>query len=186
MPSSDAMTIPHVLKLVKSIGPNSILDIGCGNGKYGFLFRELLDMNYGRMNPSEWHVRIDGMEIMEKYRSPLHDYFYDAVFWGNWMDIKPNPIYDVVFMGDVLEHFPEGEWQKALDKALHSGSIVITVCPNWDGSINQGAVFGNESERHRVVLSPSQIGGKCVWANTKAFICVKSLGKINIPRDLLL
>jgi len=185
MPSSDPITVPQVIKLVVGFNPSSILDIGCGNGRYGFLFREALDMNYGRMKPESWEKTIDGVEMIHDYRSPIHDCFYNKVYWEDWLKIDLEKKYDLVFMGDVLEHFIEGLWQEALDKALYSGAVVICVCPNWDGSINQGAVFGNESEKHRVVLSPSKIGGKCVWANTKAFITINSLYDVCVERDVL-
>ena len=75
-------------------------------------------------------------------------------------------------MGDVLEHFGEGDWQRALMKAKQNSKFTIVVCPNWNGSIAQGAWGGNEYERHKVELSPGMVGGKCVFANSKAFICV--------------
>lgn len=186
MPSSDAMTIYPVLKLVGGFQPKSILDIGCGNGKYGFLFREILDLNYGRMAKKQWAIKIDGIEIEKNYRNVLHDFFYNSLFWEDWLEAGIEGHYDIAFMGDVLEHFENGQWQKALDKAKQIAHIVITVCPNWDGSINQGAVFGNEAERHKIVLNPSCIGGKCVWANTKAFISVHSNKMFIIEKDVLL
>ncbi len=183
MPSSDSLTIHQVLKLVTGFNPTSILDVGCGNGKYGFLFREILDMNYGRFKPDEWTKRIDGVEIERKYQNPVHDYFYNKIYWGNWFDLMVNK-YDLVFMGDVLEHFDA--WDTALNKGMEAGRVVICVCPNWDGSINQGALFGNEYEKHRVVLNPAMVGGKCVWANTKAFITVHSYEDVCVEKDVLL
>lgn len=187
MPSSDAITIPQVLKLVQEFKPNSILDVGCGNGKYGFLFREILDLNYGRFNPNEWQVDIDGVEIEPRYRNLIHDFFYNTIFWKDWLEFNSEQNYDLIFMGDILEHFEDGKWENALAKAINQGTVVICVCPNWDGSINQGAVFGNEHERHMTVLSPYKIGGKCVWANTKAFITVHSrYESVKVDRDALL
>jgi hypothetical protein len=186
VPSSDAMTIPQVLKLVSGFNPMSILDVGCGNGKYGFLFREVLDLNWGRFKREEWQVKIDGVEIEENYHNPIHDHFYNNVYWGEWVSMMTPKEYNIVFMGDILEHFDDGVWEKALAKAMDIGRVVITVCPNWDGSINQGVLFGNEHEEHRVVLSPATLGGKCVWANTKAFITVHSYGDVCVEKDVLL
>lgn len=193
MPSSDSMTIHPVLKLVHGFQPKSILDVGCGNGKYGFLFREMLDWNYGRFEKNEWEIIIDGLDICSRYLSKIHDAVYNVVFWENWLkfsfDFSPkttNSIYDLIFMGDVLEHFKEGEWQEALQKAMDHSKVVICVCPNWDGSINQGALFGNEHERHWVILNPHKVGGKCVWANSKAFITVHSKYDVCIERDVIL
>jgi hypothetical protein len=186
MPSSDSITIHQVLRLVIGFNPKSILDCGCGNGKYGFLFREVLDMNYGRFKPEEWQVEIDGIEVEKNYHNPVHDYFYNKVFWENWLEMKPVKEYNIVFMGDFLEHFDDGKWEVSLNKGMDIGRVVISVCPNWDGSINQGALFGNEHEKHRTVLSPALLGGKCVWANTKAFITVHSYEDVCVEKDVLL
>lgn len=186
MPSSDAITIPLVLKLVAGFRPKSILDVGCGNGKYGFLFREILDMNWGRMKSDDWEIRIDGVEITSDYYNPLHNYFYNHIFEDDWLRVEMNQKYDLIFMGDILEHFADGDWQIALQKAMDIGQVVIVVCPNWEGSINQGPVLGNECERHKTALSPAKIGGKCVWANTKAFITVHSIHNMDIGKDLLI
>lgn len=168
MPSSDPTTILPVLKLVEAIRPMSILDVGCGNGRYGFLFRETLDLNYGRLIQPEWEVVIDGIESENDYVTMVHHSVYNVVHVADWLKYEPNRKYDLVFMGDVLEHFPEGDWQKALQKAKDCGSYVIVVCPN--GLSEQGAWMGHESEIHRVTLDPAKVGGKCVFANSKCFI----------------
>lgn len=169
MPSSDPITIPKVLKLVSELKPTSILDVGCGNGRYGYLFREILDMNHGRFKRQSWKTRIDAVEAEPTYFSPVHDFIYDNITVGDWMDMDVTVPYDLVFMGDVLEHFVE--WQKALMKAKRYGLTTIVVAPNWKGSEEaQGAWRGHEYEAHRVELTPAMVGGRCLFANSKCFI----------------
>ena len=170
MPSSDAITIPTVMKIVRHLKPNSILDIGCGNGKYGFLFREALDLDYGRMQKGLWNIVINGVEVENSYITSVHEYIYNVVFISDWKDFESKTKYDIAFMGDVLEHFTD--WEYALNKARAIADTVIVVAPNWKGSIAQGAWFGNKHEAHRVELSPGLIGGKCLFANSKCFISV--------------
>ena len=171
MPSSDPETIPRVLKLLRIINPLSIMDVGAGNGRYGFLFRESLDFDFDRMVKDTWKIQIDGIEICEKYITPVHQFVYNHIFIEDWLSCNIDH-YDLIFIGDVLEHFQEGDWQRALMKAKKHSKTTIVVSPNWNGSITQGAWGGNEYEKHRVELSPAMIGGKCVFANSKAFICV--------------
>ena len=162
MPSSDPTTIPKVLQIVSLLSPSSILDVGAGNGRYGFLFREVLDYNYGRLQPP-YRVRIDGVEVENEYLSPIHEHVYDNVYTENWLNVELDSRYDLIFMGDVLEHFKE--WQRALMKAT------IVVAPNWRGSGRQGEWMGNKYESHEVELTPAMLGGRCLFANSKCFIC---------------
>ncbi len=187
MPSSDPITIPKVLKLVEILQPRSILDIGCGNGRYGFLFREILDWNWGRLKKEDWQTKIFGIEPWGEYITQIHRYVYDVISTVDWLDYDLTDRYDLAFMGDVLEHFAEGDWQRALMKTRKCSKTTIVVSPNWTGSINQGAWGGNEFERHRVELSPKMIGGRCLFANSKSFICAfENNGTALLERDILL
>ena len=172
MPSSDYNMISKVLDVVVKIRPESILDVGCGNGRYGFLFRECLDWNHHRLLAHTWSTKIDCVEIDPGYITPVHDYVYNDVYLNDWLDpFVEFKKYDLIFMGDVLEHFTDNDWPKALKKANRLGSIVLVACPNWEGSIAQEAWYGHEHEAHRTVLSPQIIGGRCLYATSKMFLC---------------
>ena len=151
--------------------PKTILDVGIGNGRYGFLFRECFDWNYGRLNKTEWQITINGVEIDETYITPVHRYCYDEIIISDWLDYTPRFRHDVIFLGDVLEHWQEGDWQQALNKAKNYSKFTIVVSPNWQGSLAQGVWHGHEYESHRVVLSPEKVGGRCLFANSKMFMC---------------
>ncbi|MHC4413011.1 MAG: class I SAM-dependent methyltransferase [Planctomycetota bacterium] len=172
MPSSDPINIPKVLSVVNALNPLSILDVGPGNGRYGFLFRECLDWNWGRLAGDQWKTRIDAVEIDPLYIRPIHRYVYDEIHVCDWLYHDVFTPYDLVFMGDVLEHWPDGQWQQALGKAREHSKFTLVVCPNWTGSINQGSWHGHHQEKHWSVLSPELVGGRCLFANSKSFMCV--------------
>ena len=182
MPSSDPTTIPKVLQLIKVLSPSSILDIGAGNGRNGLLFREILDHNYGRLSPP-YQVVIDAIEVESRYITPVHEWIYDNIYTENWLEFEPKMRYDLVFMGDVLEHFKE--WQRALMKARRIANTTIVVAPNWKGSGIQGEWGGNKYESHEVELSPAMLGGRCLYANSKCFICSFDSGLLE-NRNVLL
>jgi len=183
MPSSDPITIPAVLKLVGLMHPKSILDVGCGNGRYGFLFREILDFNYGRLIQPTWEVKIDGLEIENRYITCIHGYIYNVVYTLDWLSFEPKINYDLIFMGDILEHFEDGGWETALQKANANSLITMVVSPNWNGSGRQGEWHGFKNEKHRTELSPSKIGGRCVYANSKCFISIFDNAQLGIFED---
>lgn len=170
MPSSDITTVPKVVNLVMALQPRTILDVGCGNGRYGFLFRECLDLNYGRLLKDKWSVIIDAVEVERQYITDVHHFSYTNVYISDWMDFEPKFRYEFLLMGDVLEHFDD--WENALKKANDCSDVTMVVAPNWPGSISQGAWCGHASEIHRVALSPKMVGGRCIFANSKIFISV--------------
>ena len=171
MPSSDYNSIPKVLQVVEHLGPLSILDVGVGNGRYGFLFREVLDWNHGRIAPEDWAVQIDGVEVEQDYLQSHHKDIYNRIMLGDWLtDISLSDVYSLIFMGDVLEHFKEGDWQQALVKARAFSDVTLVVCPNHVASLAQGAWHGHEHERHHVLLTPDKLGGRLLYGNSKIFM----------------
>jgi hypothetical protein len=134
--------------------PNSILEIGTGFGKYGLLFREYLDIraaanDRARLSPENWRVRIDGIECFAPYISDLQRSIYDRLVIGDALDeIDKLPSYDLVFLGNVIEHFPKEDGRLLLDKCIaHALRMVIVTTP--ESFTPQGAEYGNRHEaRH--------------------------------------
>lgn len=77
--------------------PKRILDIGCGYGKHGVLLRE-----YVHPTPI-----VDGIEAWEPYVD-AHRLrgIYDHLIVGDALDLAADELapYDMVVMGDVIEH----------------------------------------------------------------------------------
>lgn len=170
MPSSRPELIPFVINLVMQLQPRSILEIGTGFGKYGMLFREYLDIwgaaaDPGRLAPQNWQVRIDGIEYFESYITDLQRHIYDRIIIGDAMDeIDRLPSYDLVFLGDVIEHFPKEDGQLLLKKCLtHANRMVIVTTPNYFNP--QGAEYGNTKETHHCLWTREDFavhpGAKC-------------------------
>ncbi len=76
MPTSDFHNISSIVALIYQLHPASVLDIGCGFGKYGVLIREYLDVWNERLAPETWRINLEGIEACEGYRSPIFDYVY--------------------------------------------------------------------------------------------------------------
>lgn len=171
MPSSRAEIIPHVINIVVSREPQSILDVGIGFGKYGFLFREYAevwtDVESGkRVNPRNWKIRIDGIEIWKKYISRVQRSVYDHIFIGDALtvlddgpgafevlcrkapglqaDSLPRRLnsYDVIFCGDMIEHLTKPDGHRLLGLMVHRAKdAVVVVTPSYH------KIGGEEGER---------------------------------------
>ena len=162
MPSSRPNTIPTVLQLVRQLKPQSILDVGVGFGKWGHLFREYTDIVAAEHDPARyekknWQVRIDGIEGHAPYLTPMHHYLYDTIHIGDALSlIKTVPNYDLIFLGDILEHFEKAEGLQMLgDARAKASQAVIVSTPKYDTA--QENLCGNELERHRSLWLASDL-----------------------------
>ena len=151
MPTSPYSHLNTVVEYLLATRPSSILDIGLGNGKLGFIARDLLDVMFGqRYRQEEWQIQIDGIEIFGDYIQDHQKAIYDEIYIGDAdkvIDMLGN--YDMIILGDVLEHFEKNIARQLLDKcAAHTNEhmiICIPIGPGW----RQPAIYGNPYEEHR-------------------------------------
>lgn len=152
MPTSAPYAIPVIVHAVRQMRPRSILDIGVGFGKYGMLFREYLDIwnaeGADELRPGGWRTRIEGVEVFPPYLTPLHEYIYDRIHVGDIRDlIHGLGAYDLIFMGDVLEHFPPDAGRELVRTLVdHANRCVLLTYPR--NAKRRGALLGNEAEAH--------------------------------------
>jgi len=149
MPSSHLHQLNEIMDLIYNANPKSILDIGVGFGKYGFLSREFLELWDGRQQYKNWQVRIDGIEVFKEYLTPVHNFIYDHIYEGNAIDILPTleTKYDLILLIDVLEHFDFEEGSTILSECQKHGRNIIISTPKDIGT--QKDSFGNVYETHK-------------------------------------
>ncbi|MBU3934243.1 MAG: class I SAM-dependent methyltransferase [Candidatus Omnitrophica bacterium] len=138
----------------------NVLDIGCGIGHNGFIFREMFEIRYSRLKPKEWMHRVEAIEIFEDYRNPIWDYVYDEVIVHDCQKAIPlleDKKFDIIFATEVLEHFEKDKIHLLLDelikKLTDDGSIIITIPLGEEKAVlAQKDLFGNVHETHRSYL----------------------------------
>ena len=111
----------------------SILDVGPGRGKFAHIL-------------NEYH-KMDCLEIFEPFVEKYHlQQLYRQVIVEDIRNFRfPAETYDLVIMGDVLEHLNASEAQK-VTKYLHSqGSCILTSVPY---ELIQGELEDNIHEVH--------------------------------------
>ncbi len=110
-----------------------ILDVGPGKGKYsGLLFAEYPNLDCVEI----FAPYVKAFNLTEKYR---HVYVADIRAFA-----LPRT-YDLVLLGDVLEHLSVDEAQALIGRLDKDGSFIIATVPF---SYEQDPVNGNEHERH--------------------------------------
>jgi hypothetical protein len=151
MPTSPYAHLYCYMEYLKTLRPASLLDIGLGNGKLGFIARDLLDVMLGeRYRRSDWRLRLDGIEVFGDYIQDHQRAIYDTIHIGDAFEmIDSLGQYDVVVLGDVLEHFAKNKGWLMLDKCFaHAEKAAILFVPLGDGW-RQPAIYGNPHETHR-------------------------------------
>ena len=152
MPSSDPALVSYVCREIMTglkgwnLESKSMLDIGIGYGKYGFLAREYAGGFYPAAN-SKKPLKVDGIERYEPYVQAAHKLIYDNIYIGNAFEvIKTLGIYDLILCIDMLEHLPKDQGSSLLkDIKLHGRSALVITPRNPKP---QDAVYENVYEKH--------------------------------------
>lgn len=150
MPVSTSVHISHCLHHIITLGPRSVLDIGCGFGLWGFLCREHLDVANERVYPDKWQVRIDGIELFEPYIQTHQRALYNNIRIADVREaVKDIDEYELIIAGDVIEHLHKDDALTVIDalyaKATRALLINIPIGDGWDHPENHG----NPGELHR-------------------------------------
>lgn len=152
MATSSIYAIERVMAAIIALRPGSVLDVGCGPGRYGFLCREKLEeqawLRRMRVGDGPSDLRLDTIEVFPDNITPLHRLIYDNIQIGDIRELVAHlDTYDVVLMGDVIEHLEKDHGYRVLNSLLQkTRQAIIIVTPAFH--YEQGALFGNEAERH--------------------------------------
>jgi len=149
MPASTGVFITSGLIEIDKLRPESVLDVGCGFGLWGFLCRLYLDVFPGRRYRENWKIRIEGVEVFPKYIMPHQEFLYDKIHIGKVEEIFDElDEFDLYIFGDVLEHLPKQSGLQILDRACQKANkgVLINV-PLGEGWLREGT-DENEYEAH--------------------------------------
>jgi hypothetical protein len=156
MGTSNWQNISYCVGVLRRLKPASVLDVGTGFGRWGVLCREFLDVWEGREARSLWQTRIEGIEAFPGCLTPLHGYIYDRLHVGDAVDVLPTlGVYDVVYLGDVVEHQTKSRAWALLDEAVrHARQAAIVTIPIGDNWPQEMGWDGNTYHAHRSVWEP--------------------------------
>lgn len=167
IPSSGFGLIPPIIEAVGVLKPHSILDVGCGNGKYGFLCHEVLHFWKG-ITPT-----IDAIEGHPGYIGPVQRDIYNEIYMAEALTTlraMPSSSYDLILAIEVLEHFQKNDGIDLLRHFRRVSKNVILSCPKRTAP--QGAIAGNEYEVHRSQWHLKDFGECVVLPDSDSWIIV--------------
>ncbi|PAD75804.1 methyltransferase domain-containing protein [Paenibacillus campinasensis] len=152
MGTSNWQNISFCVELLRQTAPKSVLDVGVGFGRWGVLCREFLDVWEGRVFREQWTTRIEGIEVFPRNIDAYHAYFYNQIHIAEaaafiHTAVQPGQ-FDMIILGDVLEHFTKEAAVPLLQACIGKSRYVMLNVPigtNWP----QGTTYGNAYETHR-------------------------------------
>lgn len=139
MPYSYQFFDAGVADVVNQLNPSSILDVGPGAGKWATLLKK-----QGRM--------ITGVEIHEPYVNQFNlRSLYDEIIIGDVCEIsflqeEIGAFYELVLLGDVLEHLTVEQATDLLERLKVCGIATLVLVPF---GYEQGECYGNPHEAHK-------------------------------------
>jgi hypothetical protein len=152
MASSFSTQIPVIVHLLSKLKPRSVLDVGKGFGKYGFLLHEYCGIDSSvRPNPTlslkqQSRIVVDAVECNPDYMWPHLDQLYRQVFTGRIEALyKELPRYDTVLMADVIEHLDKQNALLIVRHFIQAGSSMIIATPR---EFFQQELFESDDEHH--------------------------------------
>ncbi len=133
---------------------------GWGDGKWGMLCREYLDVWAGRVFRPNWTTRIEGIEIFPTNIDTYHSSFYNKIHFADAYHhihtyVQPDE-FDLIILGDVLEHFGKEQATALLNTCILKAGHVLLNVPIGD-QWPQGVVYGNVFETHLSVWTTKEL-----------------------------
>lgn len=150
MPLSETTNMDIVVEMVMDANPKSVLDAGCGDGLYGMLFRRYLDHYHYKYLPEHWKIRIDALDVFETYITPVHRYVYNNVIINDMLGMDRTfwAAYDLIHLGDVIEHLPMDRAKKMLADMAWAKVKTLIISTPLECPLTVRNYNGNEAESH--------------------------------------
>jgi len=166
MPNARPAVIPIVCEWLSNKNTEeikSVLDIGCGFGKWGFLARLYIQIWNHDLDKKEYQnwkeeMRVDAIEIFEDYITDLQRLIYNKIWIGNALDeIHKVGFYNLIIAGDVLEHLTFSDGSKLLEQMRKRSDWTIITMPDYFCA--GGSIMGNSAEIHHYVWKDADFPG---------------------------
>lgn len=133
---SDPTNKPWTQEKIIELKPTTVLDVGAGQGVYLDLIRQGLGADVVVNAVEVWQPYIDQFDLENRY---------DKLFAINVKDMT-NFGYDLVILGDVLEHMSEASAVELWDRISRQAKYAIISIPIIH--YHQDAINGNPYEVH--------------------------------------
>lgn len=135
MATSEHWQISRVVSVLMRENPASVLDVGCGWGKFGVMTREYTQA-----------TRVDALDVVVP-RYPVYDHAYQGDIREVEKILPPGtPRYDLALFIEVLEHLEKADAWSVIGQLLRVSRRVLITTP-W--GFRKQEIEGMPFETHR-------------------------------------
>jgi len=161
MPSSTYTTISSAMHKIVIFNPKTILDIGIGMGKWGFLCREYLETWNKRVYPGDWVIHIEGVEAWRRYVDlPWISTLYNKVYCEDIVTAMHKlPTYDLIIACDVIEHIEKDKAVEVFNWVVKNSKLAVINLPLGKIWLGNRVTDDNPYEMHRGVFEFDEVMG---------------------------
>jgi hypothetical protein len=157
------------MDLVYRMSPASILDVGAGFGRWGFLCRCHIGVGESLQLCPGQSLRIDAVEGFKPNVSSIYPAVFNNIHLGDARQVVPTlGKYDVIICSHMIEHMPkEDGWKLIEDMLARSNKALILGLP-----LNEplrGALRGNDFEAHKSIWQKQDFRGRNAYVKTFPF-----------------
>ena len=136
MGTSDPTNKPWTIQKIIELNPKKVLDCGAGAGIYLDLIKQHMGNDIYVAGVEAWHPYIEQFNLEAKY---------DLIIEKDLRDVEDFN-YDLVILGDILEHMTEEDALKVWDRICKQAEYAIISIPIVH--YHQDAINGNPYEIH--------------------------------------
>jgi len=182
MANSSYLDTVFVLDAIYRLSPASVLDVGAGMGRWGFLCRCHIGVGESLQQCPEQPLRVEAVEAFEPNVGRIYEAVYDRTHIGDARDVLPRlGAYDVVICSHMIEHMSKQDGLTLLDLMLErSAKALILAFPLNDPLRDE--LRGNPFEAHRSVWTERDFRGREVLLKTFPFEGRVRLAVAILPR----
>jgi hypothetical protein len=182
MANSSYKDTVFVMDMVYRMSPTSVLDVGAGFGRWGFLCRCHIGVGESLQACPEQPLRIDAVEGFKPNVSSIYPAVFNKTYIGDARQLLPTlGRYDIIVCSHMIEHMTkEDGWKLIEDMLARSSKALILGLP-----LNEplrGALRGNEFEAHQSVWQKEDFKGRKAFVKTFPFEGAVKLAVVVFPK----
>jgi SAM-dependent methyltransferase len=143
-----------VEQLLGWMSPASALDIGAGSGKYGRMLERAVPAC------ERLAIEVDAAHV-ERFALGTVYHQVETLDAARWWQDDPESAFDVVILGDCLQHLPKSAGLDLLNAMVYRCAWLVVLVPEF---IIQGSVDGVDTSVHRSAWSERDMHWHDLWA----------------------